>query len=65
MVLVVGLIVLVSPFLGLLLAGWIAYSRDRDGDSTDRNIAIGLAIVAIVLMVVPELRYGIFYRLFS
>jgi hypothetical protein len=62
---VVGIVVIVSPILGLLVAGWIAYNRDRGGDTLSRNVALGLVALALVLIAVPELRYGIFVRLLA
>jgi hypothetical protein len=63
--LVIAIVILVSPILGLAVAGWIAYNRDRGGDTLARNVAIGLIVLAVVMIAVPELRFGIFVRLLA
>jgi hypothetical protein len=57
------LLVLFFPLAGGALAAWTAYDRNRLGDERMRNIALGLLAVAIVLLALPELRYGIVFSL--
>ena len=51
------------PLIGLALAAWTAYDRNRSGDIRMRNIAIGLFALAIVFLALPEFRYGILFTL--
>ncbi len=48
------------PIVGLALAAWTAYDRNRNSDERMRNIALVLVAIAIVFLALPELRYGIF-----
>jgi hypothetical protein len=54
-----ALLVVFFPIVGLALAAWSAYDRNRNGDLLARNAALVLIAVAVVFLVVPELRYGI------
>lgn len=51
------------PIVGLALAAWTAYDRNRNSDAGMRNVALGLAALAIVFLALPELRYGILFTL--
>jgi hypothetical protein len=51
------------PLIGLGLAAWTAYDRHRNGDHRMRNAALALLAAAIVLLAVPDLRYGILFTL--
>lgn len=60
--LTLGLVVF-FPLIGLALAGWTAYDRNRNGETRMRNVALALVVGAIVLLALPELRYGILFTL--
>ena len=59
LVAVIVALIVFFPIAGLALAGWTAYDRNRNGDARVRNVAIALAVVAVVFIVVPDLRFGI------
>ena len=62
-VLVIVALVVFMPIAGLALAGWTAYDRNRNTDLLMRNVALALAAVAIILLAVPDLRYGILFSI--
>lgn len=57
------ILVVFFPLIGLALAGWTAYDRHRNGDARTRNVALALIVAALVLVAVPDLRYGILFTL--
>ena len=61
--LVILALIVFFPLVGLALAGWTAYDRNRNGDARMRNVALVLAALAIVFLALPELRYGILFTL--
>lgn len=54
---VLVLLALFAPVLGLLLAAWTAY--DRGSDVVLRNVALGAAAVAVALLLIPSVRFGV------
>ena len=44
---IMALVAFFMPIVGLPLCGYVAYTRNRDGDNTMRNIALVLAAVSI------------------
>jgi hypothetical protein len=53
------LAMLLSPFLGVLLAGLGAQDRHRNGQIGQRNLFLALVAVSVALALVPALRFGI------
>lgn len=62
-VVVLALLTLLAPILAVLLCGWIAYDRDRNGESAERNIALAFAIAAFLMAVSPAARFGVLQTL--
>jgi hypothetical protein len=59
------LAILISPLLGLLLAGLGAQDRHRGGLIGQRNLFLWLAAVDVFLFFVPGFRFGILSLLFG
>jgi hypothetical protein len=59
LVAIVALVVAFLPIAGLLLAGFIAFMRHRDGDSVMRNIMLALAVFALWELTSLENQGGI------
>jgi hypothetical protein len=53
------LAMLLSPFLGVILALLGVQDRHRSGQIGQRNLFIGLAVLGVVLSLVPAVRFGI------
>jgi hypothetical protein len=53
------LAMLLTPFLGLLLAALGAQDRHRSGQIGQRNLFLALAAVSVALALVPAVRFGI------
>jgi hypothetical protein len=58
---VLVLLAVFAPVLGLLLAAWTAY--DRGSDLVLRNVAWGAAAVAVALLLIPSVRFGVWQLL--
>ena len=56
---IVALVVAFLPIAGLLLAGFVAVMRHRDGDSVMRNVMLALAIFALWELTSLENQGGI------
>jgi len=63
LVAIVALVVAFLPIAGLLLAGFIAFMRHRDGDNTMRNLMLALAIFALWELTSLENQGGIGWSL--
>ena len=59
LVAIVALVVAFLPIAGLLLAGFVAYTRHRGGDNAMRNIMLALAIFALWELTSLENQGGI------
>lgn len=55
LVIVAVLVVFAAP-IGILLALYCAWDRNRNGDLRVRDLLIGLALLGLVLIVVPSLN---------
>jgi hypothetical protein len=55
---------LLSPFLALIMAAVGAQDRHRNGQTGQRNLFLGLALLNLVLAFVPELRFGLYSLLY-
>jgi hypothetical protein len=55
---------LLSPFLALIMAAVGAQDRHRNGQTGQRNLFIGLAILNLALTFVPALRLGLYSLLY-
>ena len=60
---VIVLLIVFAPLFGAGLAAWTAYDRNRNGDLRMRNIALVLLVAGVALMAIPEVRYGLLWRL--
>jgi hypothetical protein len=58
---VLVLLALFAPVFGFLLAAWTAY--DRGSDVPLRNVAWGAGAVAVVLLLTPSVRFGVWQLL--
>jgi hypothetical protein len=59
LVAVIVALIVFFPIAGGALAAWTAYDRNRSGDSRIRNVALVLLAVAVALLLLPDLRFGI------
>jgi hypothetical protein len=64
LVALVLLATLLSPFLALIMAAVGAQDRHRNGQTGQRNLFIGLAILNLALTFVPALRLGLYSLLY-
>jgi hypothetical protein len=62
---VVGLLALVVPVFGLLIAALAIYRRDSAADYGMRNAFIAVAALAVVILIIPPLRFGVLSLLFG
>ena len=61
----IGLLALVMPLFGILVAMLAAAQRDQKGDIGMRNAFVAVAGLAVVVFVIPPLRYGVVRLLFA
>ena len=61
----IGLLALVMPLFGILLAMLAAAQRDRAADYGMRNAFLAVGLLAVVVLVIPPLRYGVIGLLFG
>jgi len=61
----IGLLALVMPVFGILIAVLAAYRRDSAADYGMRNAFVAVAVLAVVVFVIPPLRYGVIGVLFG
>jgi hypothetical protein len=62
---VLAVLLLFAPFAGALVAAWIAYNRNRTGDLAVRNLALAFLVLCLVVLALPDLRYGILFELLN
>jgi hypothetical protein len=62
---VLAVLLLFAPLIGFLVAAWIAYHRNREGDLRVRNLAAAFLVLCLVMLALPGLRYGILFELLN
>src|SRR4051794_22363858 len=55
----VGVLALAMPIIGILIAMLAAAQRDTAGDRGMRNAFVAVAVLAVVVFVIPPLRFGV------
>jgi hypothetical protein len=60
----IGLLALAMPLFGILVALLAAAQRDTAGDRGMRNAFVAVAVLAVVVFVIPPLRFGVLRALF-
>ena len=53
------LLALAAPLVGLVVALVVVRDRNRAGDTRIRNVAAALALVSACVLLVPQLRFGL------
>jgi uncharacterized membrane protein len=61
----IGLVAVIMPLFGILLAMLAAYQRDQAGDRGMRNAYVAVAVIALIVFIIPPLRFGVAQLLFS
>jgi hypothetical protein len=54
------LLAVASPFLGLLLALWLGWQANRDGNTTMRTVMLAIAVLAAIPLVTGVYPWGRF-----
>jgi hypothetical protein len=62
---ILSLSALMMPILCVVLAGFGARERHLEGRETARNIVLAVGALALAMMLVPALRFGLLVTLFS
>jgi len=62
---VLSMTALLMPILCVVLAGFGARERHLEGRETARNIVLVVGALALAMMLVPALRFGLLVTLFS